>query len=103
MDKVVGVLVSVGAEELDLVKNKSAALVLVLDLIEFIDDDEEIGFFVACVGEKLFSGEGKVVLGGDDEDDDVDFLLASEEGRCVETVAIEARGVDERNIDETVV
>lgn len=103
MDKVVGVSVSVGAEELDLVENKSAAFVLVFYLIEFIDDDEEIRFFVAGGGEKLFGGEGKVVLGGDNKDDDVNLLLASEKGRCVETVAIETRGVDERDIDKTVV
>lgn len=103
MDKVVGVSVSVGAEELDLVENKSAAFVLVFYLIEFIDDDEEIRFFVASGGEKLFGGEGKVVLGGDNKDDDVNLLLASEKGRCVETVAIETRGVDERDIDKTVV
>jgi len=103
VDKVVGILEGVGAEELDLVENESAAFVLVFYLVEFIDDDKEIGFFVACVGEKLLSREGKVVLGGDNEDDDVDFLLASEKGGCVETVAIETRGVDERDIDETVV
>jgi len=103
VDKIVRVSVSVGAEELDLVKNESAAFVLVFYLIEFIDDDEEIGLFVACVGEKLFSREGKVVLGGDNEDDDIYFLLASEEGCCVETVAVETRGIDERDIDETVV
>jgi len=103
VDKVVGVSVSVGAEELDLVENKSAAFVLVFYLIEFIDDDEEIRFFVAGGGEKLFGGEGKVVLGGDNKDDDVNLLLASEKGRCVETVAIETRGVDERDIDKTVV
>lgn len=56
MNKVVGVSVRIGTEELDLVENESAAFVLVFDLIEFIDDDEEIGFFVACVGEKLFGG-----------------------------------------------
>jgi len=103
VDKVVGILVGVGAEELDLVENESAAFVLVFYLVEFIDDVKKIGFFVACVGEKLFSREGKVVLGGDDEDDDINFLLASEKGGCVKTVAIEARGVDERDIDETVI
>jgi len=103
VDKVVGILEGVGAEALDLVENESAAFVLVFYLVEFVDDDKKIGFFVACVGEKLLSREGKVVLGGDNEDDDVNFLLAREKGRCVKTVTIETRGVDERDIDETVV
>ena len=44
-----------------------------------------------------------MVLCRDDEDDDVDFLLASKDGSCLETVTIETGGVDERDIDETVI
>jgi len=91
------------SELLDLLQHEPLALVLVLNLVVFIHDDEEVRFFVAGVGQELFSGECEVVLGRDDEYDDVDLFLPGEERSGFETVAVQAWGIDEENVDNTVV
>jgi hypothetical protein len=91
------------SELLDLLQHEPLALVLVLNLVVFIHNDEEVRFFVAGVGQELFSGECEVVLGRDNEYDDVNLFLPGKERSGFETVAVQAWGIDEENVDNTVV
>jgi hypothetical protein len=87
------------SELLDLLQHEPLALVLVLNLVVFVHDDEEVCFFVAGVGQELFSRECEVVLGGDDEYDDVNLFLPGKERSGFETVAVQAWGIDEGNVE----
>src|SRR5580693_314510 len=91
------------SELLDPLQHELLALVLVLNLVVFVHNDEKVHFFVAGIGQELFSGECEVVLGRDDKYDDINLFLPGEERSGFETVAVQAWGIDEENVDNTVV
>jgi hypothetical protein len=72
-----------------------------LSLVVFVHNDEEVHFFVAGVGQELFSRECEMVLGRDDEYDNVDLFLPGKECSGFETVAVQAWGIDEENVNNT--
>ena len=90
-------------ELFDLFQNETSALFLVLDLIKLVDDDEKISLLIAGVHEELFCRQGEMILGGNDEDDDVDFFLSAEKSCRLQAVAVETWCVDQGNTDDAIV
>jgi hypothetical protein len=43
-----------------------------------------------------------MILGRDNEHDNIDFLLAGKNGRGVDAVAVEARRIDKRNVHDAI-
>src|SRR5258706_2628187 len=103
MDELVSVFVRTGAEFLDLLQYESPAAGLVLDLVETVDDDEEVGLFLASGRKELLRGEREVVLRGYDEDNDVNLFLVGEECSSLQRVTVETGRIDEGNVDDAVV
>ena len=49
------------------------------------------------------TGQGEGAGGRNDEDDNVNLFLASENGGCLQRVGVQTRGVDESDVDDSVV
>src|SRR4051812_2806433 len=103
MDEIMCILVCTWAKLLDLLENEAFAFFLVLDLLEFVYNNEEISLFVGSVCEELFGGEGEMILGRDDEHYHIYFLLASKKGSGLDAIAVQAWRIDERYVHDAVI
>jgi len=78
---------------------------LVPDSLKLVDDNEEVDLLVGNGPQKLLSGKGEVVLGGnyEDDDDDDDLLLTGKGNGGLDAIQVEARGINQRYVDDAVV
>lgn len=102
MDEILGVLMCPRAELLDLVQDKATTFGLVANLIILVYNDEQVSLLVARGEQELLGGQGEVVFCRYDEDDNVDLLLAGEDGGCLDAVAVQTRRIDKGDVDDAV-